>query len=199
MHRRFGKTVVLTALAAFAAGCASSAPEERHRSHEAAGAAVELATLNEAIAVVHPTKGHACRGWVRFLRTAEGLRVTGEFEGLKPNAKHAFHIHQYGDASSGDGKSAGDHYNPEGHPHAGPDASMRHAGDLGNLETDANGAARYDRVIEGLSIADRANPVLGRAVIVHAGEDDLASQPAGNAGDRIGIGVIGVAKPTAAQ
>ncbi len=37
--------------------------------------------------------------------------------------------------------------------------------------------------------------VIGLAVIVHEKEDDLKSQPVGNAGGRLACGVIGVAKP----
>ena len=35
--------------------------------------------------------------------------------GLRPNAKHGFHIHQFDDISAADGKSTGDHFNPDGH------------------------------------------------------------------------------------
>jgi len=194
---------LLVAAAALAAGCASDPAGHSEADHHAESAAVEvpaphpLADLTEAVAVVHPTTGNAAHGWMRFTQTADGMHVTGEIQGLKPNAKHAFHIHEFGDCTSGDGKSAGSHYNPEGHPHAGPDASMRHAGDLGNLEADASGVAHYDRTIAGLTVGGVNNPVIGRSVIIHAGEDDFATQPTGNAGDRIGCGVIGVAKPAA--
>jgi Cu-Zn family superoxide dismutase len=191
----------LFAAALVAAGCASGADHhadaDAHAEPAAAAAPHPLAELTEAVAVVHPTNGNAAHGWMRFTQTADGMHVTGEIEGLKPNARHAFHVHEFGDCTSGDGKSAGAHYNPEGHPHAGPDASMRHAGDLGNLEADANGVAHYDRTIAGLTVGGEHNPVLGRSVIIHAGEDDFATQPTGNAGDRIGCGVIGVAKPAA--
>jgi Cu-Zn family superoxide dismutase len=36
--------------------------------------------------------------------------------------------------------------------------------------------------------------VLGRGLVVHGGADDLTSQPAGNAGPRIAVGVIGIAQ-----
>jgi superoxide dismutase, Cu-Zn family len=189
--------------AALAAGCASDASRHAEADHHAEAAAAPapaphpLSALTEAVAVVHPTTGNAAHGVVHFTQTAEGMHVTAEIEGLKPNAKHAFHIHEFGDCTSGDGKSAGAHYNPGGHDHAGPDAPMRHAGDLGNLETDANGVAHYDRTVTGLTVGAETNPILGRAVIVHAKEDDFTTQPTGNAGDRIACGVIGVAKPAA--
>ena len=40
--------------------------------------------------------------------------------GLKPNAKHGFHIHEFGDISAADGTSTGGRFNPDGHDHAGP-------------------------------------------------------------------------------
>jgi Cu-Zn family superoxide dismutase len=36
--------------------------------------------------------------------------------------------------------------------------------------------------------------ILGRGLVVHAKADDLKSQPSGEAGDRVAVGVIGVAK-----
>jgi Cu-Zn family superoxide dismutase len=125
------------------------------------------------------------------------VQIVAEISGLKAKARHAFHIHEFGDVTGADGKTAGAHYNPEGHQHAGPDAAMRHAGDLGNVEADAKGRARYEKTLTGITIAGAKNPIVGRSVVIHAGEDDLTSQPSGNAGDRIGVGVIGIAKPAA--
>jgi Cu-Zn family superoxide dismutase len=39
------------------------------------------------------------------------------------------------------------------------------------------------------------NSIIGRSIIVHADPDDLKSQPSGNAGARVGCGVIGIADP----
>jgi Cu-Zn family superoxide dismutase len=67
-------------------------------------------------------------------------------------------------------------------------------GDLGNLEADGMGTAHYRRT-DGYVTLNGPHSVIGRAVIVHAGEDDLTTQPTGNAGGRQACGVIGIAKP----
>lgn len=201
------RSIALTALilapaAILGAGCACKCPEPRpahhhhahhgkagkeHKAHKARKPRVKL-----ALAYVQPTAGNTAKGVVRFEKVRGGVKVTADIEGLAPGTKHGFHIHEYGDCSKPDGSSAGGHYNPEGHAHAGPDAAMRHAGDLGNLTADASGKAHLELTLANVSVAGRKNPVLGRGVIVHKDTDDLKSQPTGAAGARIGCGVIGV-------
>jgi Cu-Zn family superoxide dismutase len=135
-----------------------------------------------------PTTGSTVSGWISFEPMGDQAHVKAQVKGLSPG-KHGFHIHEKGDCSSGDGKSAGGHFNPAGMPHGGPDADQRHAGDLGNLEADASGVASYDRMDLGIQLTGE-NSILGRAVIVHAGEDDLSTQPTGAAGARLACGVI---------
>ncbi|MEW6279664.1 MAG: superoxide dismutase family protein [Candidatus Eremiobacterota bacterium] len=149
-----------------------------------------------AVAVVHPTAGNRAEGTVWFVQVDDRVKVTADIQGLAPNGTHGFHIHEWGDCSKPDATSAGSHYNPEGHAHAGPDTEARHAGDLGNLHADENGRAHLELTLDNVSIHGGKNPILGRSVIIHAGADDLKSQPTGNAGDRIGCGVIGLAKPS---
>ncbi|TET34946.1 MAG: superoxide dismutase family protein [Planctomycetota bacterium] len=155
--------------------------------------------IAEAIAVMKPTVGNQTRGIVRFTRMDDKVKIVAQISGLKPNSKHGFHIHEFGDFSSMDAASAGGHYNPEGFGHAGPDSRERHAGDLGNLVSDANGEARFELVVDNISINGKKNPVLGRGVVIHAGEDDLKSQPTGNAGPRLALGVIGIAKASSVE
>ncbi len=150
--------------------------------------------VKSAVAEINSTAGNNVSGTVRFQRAGNKVKVTAAISGLTPNGKHGFHIHQFGDCRSGDGKSAGGHYNPGGHSHAGPDDDVRHAGDLGNLAADENGNASYEKMVDNITIAGKKNPVLGRGIIIHAGTDDLESQPAGAAGARIGCGVIGIVK-----
>jgi Cu-Zn family superoxide dismutase len=128
---------------------------------------------------------------VTFTQVDEGLRIVADIEGLS-HGKHGFHIHEYGDCSAPDGTSAGGHFNPENKPHGAPDSEDRHVGDLGNITAGPDGTAHYDRTDSMISF-DGPRSIIGRAVVVHADEDDLESQPTGNAGPRVACGVIGVA------
>ena len=187
--RTLGITITTMSLAV--AGCSNSPKPGRAKEPPMQTTPV---VATSAIAVLHPTAGHNVSGIVRFTQTGTAVRVVAEVKGLAPNTVHAFHIHEFGDCSAPDAMSAGGHFNPQGHPHAGPMAAMRHAGDFGNLTSNADGVATLDITLEGLTIRGRANAILGRAVIVHDKPDDLASQPAGNAGPRAACGVIGIAK-----
>jgi Cu-Zn family superoxide dismutase len=134
-------------------------------------------------------KGMNISGTVEFNEQADGVRVVVDVKGLTPG-KHGFHIHEKGDLSEAKLMSAGAHFNPGGHTHGGPDAATRHAGDLGNLEADAEGNAKLDKVFKGLTIKGATDGIVGRSVIIHADADDLTTDPSGKSGDRIAGGVI---------
>jgi Cu-Zn family superoxide dismutase len=70
---------------------------------------------------------------------------------------------------------------------------VRHVGDMGNITADANGKAHFEWTDDLLSFWG-PHSIIGRGLIVHAGTDDLHSQPTGAAGPRAGCGVIGIAK-----
>lgn len=154
--------------------------------------------IREAVCVLHPTQGNTAKGVVRFIQSGPKVKVVADIEGLSPNGTHAIHIHQYGDCSLPNGKSAGGHYNPEKNPHALPGVDQRHAGDLGNLIANSQGKAHYEMTMDNICVVGHHNPILGRGVIVHAKEDD-GGQPTGNAGSRIACGVIGIANSPANQ
>lgn len=139
------------------------------------------------VAKIAPTSGNKANGEVRFYKVDGGVRVIASIEGLTPG-KHGFHVHEKGDCSAPDASSAGGHFNPTGSPHGAPTAppTARHAGDLGNLEADANGKANYDRV-DSMLVYESLG---GLSILVHAGEDDFVTQPSGNSGARVGCGVI---------
>jgi len=147
----------------------------------------------KAIAVLSSASGSKVSGTVTFTKDGGGVKVVADVTGLTPG-KHGFHVHEFGDCSAPDATSAGGHYNPEKHQHADRTASDRHVGDLGNLEADASGKAHLDWTDKMLTLSGD-NSIIGLTVIVHEKEDDLKSQPVGNAGGRLACGVIGVAKP----
>ena len=172
------------ALALAGAGCA------RH-DHSHAGHAHQHADDNapkKAVCTLNPTQGNDVKGTVTFTKNGAGVRVVADVTGLTPG-EHGFHIHEKGDCSAPDASSAGGHFNPTGAAHGAPGAEQHHIGDLGNLTADSSGKAHLDKVMPFLTMSG-TNSILGRSVIVHAGKDDLTSQPAGNAGARVACGVI---------
>ena len=129
------------------------------------------------------------QGFVKFKqKPGNPTIIKGIIKGLEPG-KHGFHIHEYGDLSDGCA-SAGGHYNPDGVDHG--NISHGHVGDLGNITADQTGTARFQIKAERVQLSD----VVGRAIVIHADEDDLGkggdeeSLKTGNAGDRLGCGVI---------
>ncbi len=174
----------LTALSALAlAGCAT-----KSKSGDQSGSGQTSKTRDSAVAVLSPSGNGQVRGTVTFREETEGVRVTASIEGLTPGL-HGFHIHEKGDCSAADFSSAGPHFNPMAMPHGSPTDPQHHSGDFGNLEANAQGIARYERVFNWLTFKG-TNSIVGRAVIVHEKPDDLKSQPAGNAGARLACGVI---------
>ena len=149
-------------------------------------------TIHKAICVLYPTQGNNVSGTITFTQTDNGVQVVADLKGLSAG-KHGFHIHEFGDCSSPDGMSAGGHYNPMNMPHGGPMDMNRHEGDMGNIVADESGNAHFEYTDKILKIVG-PNSIVGRSVIIHKGEDDLKSQPVGNAGARVAYGVIGVAK-----
>ena len=113
--------------------------------------------------------------------------MTAIMSGLEPGV-HAIHIHQKADCSSIDGKSSGGHWNPTNQPHGkwGADEGY-HKGDIGNFTADdkGNGMIQFSTDQWCIGCEDETKNIVGKAVIVHAGEDDLASQPSGAAGARV--------------
>ena len=135
----------------------------------------------DAIACIHGEKGSALHGTVRFWKTGEGVMIEAEICGL-PQSQTGFfalHIHE-GTSCCGEGFSdTGGHYNPEGKSHP------NHAGDLPPLMCVCGRA--YMQVLTGRFTL---REVIGKTVVIHSGPDDFHTQPAGNAGTKIGCGVI---------
>lgn len=153
-------------------------------------AGVEPAGGARASAQLEPTRGNTAAGRIEFVQQGDRVLVRGTLSGLQPaNAEHGFHVHEKGDCSSGDGMSAGGHFNPLGKPHAHGTAE-RHAGDLPAIRGAADGTARYLAEVDVITVSTGPTSVLGKALIVHRDPDDYKTQPTGNSGPRIACGVI---------
>lgn len=152
----------------------------------------EPVPAERAEAALESADGQDIEGEVKFYAATNGVRIVAKIEDAKPG-KHGFHIHEKGDCSDIAGKSMGHHFAPEGHQHALPEeGSRRHLGDLGNIEVDQNGNGHFEMLLTeaNLKPGDRKS-LLGRAVVVHEGEDSgSAKQPAGDSGDPIACGII---------
>ena len=146
----------------------------------------------DVIAVCNLEHSDTVTGTIMFMQRGDSpTLVKGTVSGLEPGL-HGFHVHEYGDLSKGC-ESAGAHYNPDGVDHG--DLEQGHVGDLGNIEAGDNGVAEFSIVAKRVDlIGDRS--IVGRALVVHADEDDLGqggdeeSLKTGNAGDRLACGVI---------
>jgi Cu-Zn family superoxide dismutase len=167
------RILIAALVTCFAAGCAS----------------MGKANKPTAVANLEPTTGNSARGTVTFTQDGDEVRVRASVSGLKPGAEHGFHVHEKGDCSSGDGMSAGGHFNPAGKPH-GPQRGEHHAGDMPSLVADAYGNASASFELKGVSIGSGAADLVGRGLIVHRDPDDYTTQPTGNAGPRIACAVI---------
>jgi len=152
-------------------------------------------------------QGPEVYGSVKFTQKSLNDKVTIYINlsgtGLQPNALQGFHIHEYGDLSEGC-KSACAHYNPFGKSHGCPGMSERHVGDLGNLEVNMYGMAKYSTTDEIISLSGNYS-IIGRSLIIHRNKDDCGqaqgelrteSLKTGNAGERIACAVIGIARPS---
>jgi Cu-Zn family superoxide dismutase len=102
----------------------------------------------------------------------------------------AVHIHEMGDC--GDmGNMAHGHWNPTGKQHGKWGSDNFHLGDIGNVSLDAQGKGMLEMETDLWTIGgDSTSNLLNRAFMVHSGKDDFKTQPTGNAGSRIGCGVI---------
>jgi len=154
-----------------------------------AGCASMMASGPSATAVLEATKGNTVGGKAEFVQKGDKVYVTASVSGLAPG-QHGFHIHEKGDCSSGDGMSAGGHFNPLGKPHAAPSTPDRHAGDMPMLVADGSGNATLKAELDVITIGGGSTDIVGRSVIVHKDADDFKTQPTGNSGARVACGVI---------
>lgn len=155
---------------------------------------LDLEENAHALLTIGTATGGVSFGWNY---TENCMSIKGTIKNLTPGL-HGFHIHELGDLRGGCKSTAG-HYNPDGATHAGPTDVTHHVGDLGNIKADADGVANIDLCYDFVHTTGDQS-VLGRAIVVHATTDDLGtvdndgSRATGNAGGRVGCGIIGLTR-----
>lgn len=177
--------------AALALRAATSASADADTQAPRSGdAPLAKSALRMAVARMRGLGIHRITGAISFAELPDqaGVKVTGTLRGLKPGL-HGFHVHEHA-ACGKDGTAAGGHFNPTGAPHGSLGAAGSHVGDMSNIVADQAGVARISLVLPAASLGKGPTSLVGRALLVHAGADDLSSQPAGDAGPRVACAII---------
>lgn len=179
--------IALTSIAALGA-CSQSAKTADSTATTAMGT-----VTTTAHAIVNDSTGKQLATATFTQDSAGKVHVDIHAEGLTPG-QHGVHFHAVGTCTAPTFASAGGHFNPDSTKHHGlNNPAGPHAGDLPNMLVDSTGKADYTAVTSTVSLTPGAMSLFdadGSALVIHATADDNMSDPAGNAGARVGCGVI---------
>lgn len=122
----------------------------------------------------------------------QGVSIALNLHDLTPG-EHAIHIHAVAKCEGPAFTTAGGHFNPDMKKHGLQNPDGPHAGDMNNFTATAKGTAKATVTDTRVDMGDDAHSIFangGTALVVHAKADDMKTDPAGAAGDRIGCGTI---------
>ena len=171
MQKTMWGSLLAVGVAAICAAQLSAQAPVKVELKDAQGQSVGTASLSSAMGAVH---------------------IQYDFKNLKPG-QHALHVHMTAKCEGPAFTSAGGHFNPAGKKHGLQNPEGPHAGDMENFTVGADGTAKGMIMAKGITMGSEANSVFangGTALVIHAGPDDMKTDPAGAAGDRIACGTI---------
>ena len=199
---RWPVATAAAALLALATGC--TAMQQHHAKDQAAGASGTNSTfLGRTTAQARLKTPEGKDAGMATLTSVQsgGVEIAVQVQDMAPGP-HGFHIHEKGECAPGPdaatGKvvafgAAGGHFDPHGtktHGQPGQSARQVHAGDVPNLVVGSSGSGMLRYTSQDVALAPGANSIVGLSLVVHAGEDDYKTNPAGNSGPRVACGVI---------
>jgi superoxide dismutase, Cu-Zn family len=143
-------------------------------------------------AMLQDAKGQPV-GSVDLKETSTGVLLTVDLKNVAPGVK-AFHIHDAGSCQPPKFDSAGPHFAPDKTAHGLLNAKGPHNGDLPNVHVPESGVLSFEVLAPGVTLGKDPKTSLfdanGSALVLHSKADDYATDPSGNAGDRIACGVV---------
>lgn len=147
------------------------------------------AGMSERVAVASlRTAANADVGRATATETAGGIQVMVEGMAMPPGP-HGAHVHTTGRCDAPDFTTAGGHWNPMSTQHGMENPQGPHAGDMPNLAVSSDGRGTLTFTLPAGTMAGLLDAD-GSAMMIHAGPDDMRSDPAGNSGGRIACGVF---------